>query len=293
MNYSWHDAWTWFIGPPLRIAAIVVTALIVQGLSRILIRRLVNRSIARQHTNVDRRAAATNGEADLLLDQRHAQRANAVGSLLLSTAVIAIWTVAVAMILEVLRIDVGPLLASAGIVGIALGFGAQALIKDYFSGIALILEDQFGVGDVVDVNGVHGTVEEVTLRITRIRDDAGVVWYVRNGEILKVANMSQGWSTASVIVPVAADVDLTDVRRVLDAMGDKLFNDPERGAALVTAPRYDGVELLTADVSRVRVKARTEPGQDLAAGRAILEAARSALSEAGIGLAGTEESGGM
>ena len=293
MNFSWHDAWTWFIGPPLRIAAIVVSAIVVQALSRIVIRRLVNRSIARQHINVDRRAAATNGEADLLLEQRHSQRANAVGSLLLSAAIITIWVIAIAMILEVLRIDIGPLLASAGIVGIAIGFGAQALIKDYFSGIALILEDQFGVGDVVELNGVQGTVEEVTLRITRIRDRAGVVWYVRNGEILKVANMSQGWSTASVIVPVAADVNLSDVQRVLNAMGDELFHDRERGAALVSAPRYEGVELLTADVSRVRVQARTEPGQDLVGGRVILEAARKALTDAGIALAGTEESGAM
>ena len=101
------------------------------------------------------------------------------------------------MILDVVGLPIGPLLASAGIVGVAVGFGAQSLVKDFLSGIFLILEDQYGVGDLVDTGmGTVGTIEAVGLRVTRLRDGSGVVWYVRNGEILRVGNHSQGWSTA-------------------------------------------------------------------------------------------------
>ena len=131
------------------------------------------------------------------------------------------------MILPLLGINVGPLLASAGVIGVALGFGAQTLVKDYLSGIFLIIEDQYGVGDLVDVGPVIGTVEEVALRFTRLRDQTGVVWYVRNGEILRVANRSQGWTLAIVDIPIAYDENIDKVREIVDKVADDMDDDPD------------------------------------------------------------------
>ena len=289
---SWSDVWTWISGWPLRIVAILLVAIIAQVVATTLINRFIERSIRVHGANVNRREAVReDGSIDRtrLLQERHAQRATSIGHLLRSAAIITIWTIAVTMILSTLHVDIAPLLASAGIVGIAVGFGAQALIKDYFSGIAMIMEDQFGVGDVVQVDGVTGTVEEVTLRVTRVRDASGVVWYLRNGEILKVANMSQGWTMAAVDIPVSGDADLNQVRGCIDSMGDTLYADDSRGATLITPPRYAGVERLAGDVITVRVTARTEPGQEVAASRAIRESARSALDKAGLVIPSQEQ----
>lgn len=280
------DVWTWFVGVPLRIALIGLVALGLQLVSAALIRRGIDRAVRRRTSTVSRReAVGADGTPDgslLLMQERHAQRSTAVGHLLRSVATVAIWTVAATMILDLLNVDIAPLLASAGIVGIAVGFGAQSLIKDYFSGISLIIEDQFGVGDVVEINGVEGTVEEVALRVTRLRDSNGVVWYLRNGEILRVANMSQGWTMATVTLPVSTASDLAEVERVVNAMGDELFADPRLGTHLVTAPRYLGVDRVTGDVTMVGVSARTEPGESVSSARAIRQAAKRAFQESGV-----------
>jgi moderate conductance mechanosensitive channel len=111
---------------------------------------------------------------------------------LTSSIVAAVWTVAVIVGLSEVGVNIAPLIASAGIVGVAVGFGAQALVKDYLAGIFIVIEDQYGIGDVVQLGEIIGTVEEVRLRVTRLRDESGVVWYVRNGELVRVANRSQG-----------------------------------------------------------------------------------------------------
>jgi small conductance mechanosensitive channel len=131
------------------------------------------------------------------LTTRTTQRAEAIGSLLRSVVTITIWVIAALTVLPLLGINIAPLVASAGIVGIALGFGAQSLVKDYIAGILLILEDQYGIGDEVEVDDVTGTVEYVSLRYTRLRDAEGVIWYLRNGDIQTVGNKSQGSAGAS------------------------------------------------------------------------------------------------
>ena len=280
------DVLSWFLGVPLRIALIGRVALGLQLFVTAVIRRGINRAVSRRTSTVSRReAVGATGTPEgklLLMQERYAQRSTAVGHLLRSVVTVAIWTVAVTMILSLLNVDIAPLLASAGIVGIAIGFGAQSLIKDYFSGISLIIEDQFGVGDVVDISGVEGTVEEVALRVTRLRDSNGVVWYLRNGEILRVANLSQGWTMATVTLPVSTSSDLGEVERVVNDMGDALFAEPILGAHLVTAPRYLGVDRVTGDVTMVGVSARTEPGESVSSARAIRAAAKRAFQESGI-----------
>lgn len=164
----------WFLGEPLRIIIIFLVAFVI----RFLVTRASNRVI--------RQAFGTN--------ERRDQRSSTISTVLNTITTVMIWGTAFLMALTVLGVNIGPLLASAGIAGVALGFGAQTLVKDYISGIFLIIEDQYGIGDEVEIGTVRGIVEAVALRTTRVRDEAGVLWYIRNGEILNVANFSQNTS---------------------------------------------------------------------------------------------------
>lgn len=174
----------WLTGAPLRVIAVVVVAFIAQAV----LTRLVHRTITAA-TRVPRIVRL--GDTNDLARMRADQRARAVGSLLTSSLVFAIWTVAMITALDQIGLDVAPLIASAGVIGVAVGLGAQSLVKDYLAGIFMVVEDQFGVGDVVNLGDVEGVVEEVRLRVTRIRTADGTTWYVRNGELIKVGNKSQ------------------------------------------------------------------------------------------------------
>ena len=159
---------TWFLGQPVKVAIVIILALA----ARLVLLRAVDR--------LTKRALSSSSRSD--------QRAATVSRLLHGTISSTVWIIALITVLAIVGINVGPLLASAGILGVALGFGAQALVKDYISGIFLILEDQFGLGDEVEIGAIRGTVEDVALRVTQVRDGEDRLWYIRNGEILNVAN---------------------------------------------------------------------------------------------------------
>jgi small conductance mechanosensitive channel len=216
------------------------------------------------------------------MGQRRQQRAESMGQLLRSVTTVTVVSVAILLILAELGVNIAPLLASAGVVGVALGFGAQSLVKDFLSGVSLIVEDQFGVGDVVDLGPATGTVEEVGIRITRVRDSSGVVWYVRNGEILRVGNRSQGWTLAVVDVAVAYDEDLDKVRRLIEQVGADMDSDPAYDAVLFGTPTYVGVERVSGDTVYVRVTAKAAPDERNAASRAIVERLKLTFDRAGI-----------
>ena len=152
----------------------------------------------------------------------------------------------------------------------------------YLSGIFMIIEDQYGVGDLVNLGEVTGTVEEVGLRITRVRDAAGQVWYVPNGEILRVGNQSQGWSTAYIDIPVAYDEDPTKVIAVLEGVIDEVEADPAWEADLLERPTVAGVNSITGGTMTIRMIAKCAPNTHWAIHRAILQAAMNALSAAGV-----------
>ncbi len=171
-----------------------------------------------------------------MLTQRTEQRANAIGTLLRSVVAIGVWSIALLTILPLLGIDIAPLLASAGVIGVALGFGAQTLVKDYLSGIFMIVEDQYGIGDLVDLGEVIGTVEEVALRYTRLRDLSGVVWYVRNGEVLRVGNRSQGWTLAVVDIPIGYDENIDRVREIVENVATDMDENPDYDDMLLGRP---------------------------------------------------------
>jgi moderate conductance mechanosensitive channel len=179
-------------------------------------------------------------------------------------------------------VNLGPVLATAGVGGVALGFGAQSLVKDFLSGIFMILEDQYGVGDVIDTGEAIGTVEEVSLRVTRLRDGQGVVWYIRNGEIVRIGNKSQGWSTAMVDIPVAYSENLDKVIPLIRTVLHDLDESPDWKDKLLEEPQVMGVESMTGSVVTIRVIAKTAPEQQYGVSREIRERVKAAFDEHGV-----------
>lgn len=281
----WETARDWLLGVPLQVLFILLCALIIQLVLTWGIRRIVTRASERaKHERLAqmRKITRTAELSDLLLTQRTEQRAAAIGTLLRSIVAITVWSIALLTILPLLGIDIGPLLASAGVIGVALGFGAQTLVKDYLSGIFMIVEDQYGVGDMVDVGPVIGTVEEVALRFTRLRDPSGVVWYVRNGEILRVANRSQGWTMAIVDIPIAYNEDLDRVRQIVESVAVDMDEDPNYDDLLLGRPMFAGVESVSGEAVIIRITAKAAPEQQVSVARTIRERMKMAFDRAGI-----------
>lgn len=192
--------------------------------------------------------------------QRRALRAATLGSMAKTITSVLIMSIAVLMIMSEFGFNAAPLLASAGVVGVAMGFGAQSLVKDFLSGIFMLMEDQFGVGDVVNVSPeVIGTVEDVSLRITRIRDASGVLWYVRNGEVLRLGNMSHGWAKVLLDIQVAYKEDLDRVKALMLDEAERMRLDPEWGSRIVDAPEWMGVEVFAPDGITLRMNMKTLP----------------------------------
>ncbi|MGW9405494.1 mechanosensitive ion channel family protein [Arthrobacter sp. NPDC055585] len=171
---------------------IILTALIVWLIARFLISKVVARAQKGSSLLRTQRLRWAHPVMRNLDHKRRAQRADTIGALLRSSVSVAIWTVAIIMVLDAVGINIAPLLASVGIVGIALGFGARELIRDALAGLFITIEDQYGIGDVIEVGDTTGTVQSVGIRITRLVDERGVIWYIRNGEFAKVGNRSQG-----------------------------------------------------------------------------------------------------
>ncbi len=188
------------------------------------------------------------------------------------------------MVLGQLGVDTTPVLASAGIVAAGIAFGSQALVRDFITGAFLVVEDQFGVGDTVDIGTVTGTIEAVGLRVTQIRDENGVLWYVRNGEIVRVGNKTQGWATATVDVPVPIKGDLEHVRAVLEPVALSLRSEPEWRDDLLEDPVVTGPESMGLDNVVLRVSARTPPTEKLHVERELRRRIHAAFKEQGYGI---------
>jgi small conductance mechanosensitive channel len=195
---------------------------------------------------------------------------------------IVLFMIGVAMVLDQVGIALGPLPASAGVVGLAIGFGAQSLVADYLSGLLIMVEDQYGVGDSVDLGEAVGEVEHVGLRLTHVRDLNGGLWHIRNGEILRVRNDSQEWARAVLDVAVAYDADLGTVHRVLEDTGRALRQDPDFADVLLEDPAVWGVQSLDADGVVVRLAVKTVPLQQWGVTRELRRRVKDALDEAGI-----------
>jgi small conductance mechanosensitive channel len=225
--------------------------------------------------------AAASVEVAMVAERRH-QRVRALGSILRSAASVTIFGIAGFVVLGDLGINLAPLLASAGVVGIAIGFGAQNLVRDYLTGIFMLLEDQYGVGDVISVGEATGTVETVTLRITRIRDVKGVVWHIRNGTIDQVGNKSQGWARAVLDYPVPYMADMATIRAVLAAVAEAAWEDPALRGVMLEKPEVWGAQDVSSSEVTMRMVARTAPLRQWETERELRARVKAALDAAGI-----------
>lgn len=278
-------AFEWLIQKPATIILIIVIGFIARWLTHRLINRLVQRSQAGGLPNMFSRGK--NGHAterDTLpgAGARREQRAGALGSLLRSIATGIIFAIVVLEVLDQFGINLAPLIASAGILGVALGFGAQSLVKDFLSGVFMILEDQYGVGDWVDLGEANGAIEAVGLRVTRLRDLNGTVWYVRNGEIVRVGNMTQNWARSVVDITVGYEADLDRVQELLKEIGDTLYHDSNFRGIILEPPEVWGVQRLDKDGVVVRMVLKTVPMQQWGVERQMRARVKYAFDTEGI-----------
>ena len=288
----WFDV---LITPAWQIAVTVVAGAVVLALLRRFIARTVRHlvdgapALSRNAGRLITRGLRQDGgqpDVSPLAAARRAQRAQTMGSALGSGATFLVSALVVVIVLGILQVNVGPLLASAGVVGVALGFGAQTLVKDFLAGISMLAEDQYGVGDVVDLGEASGVVEQVGLRVTQVRSLNGTLWFVRNGEIVRVGNMTQGWSRALVEVRVLADQDVQRVQRLLLRAAAEVAADPELGPAILEDAEVAGIEDLTAEGgAMLRVLIKTAPSRQWDVARALRARIRVTLHAEGIELA--------
>jgi moderate conductance mechanosensitive channel len=273
------EPWETLVGVPLRIVVILLVAALARFISHRLIDRYV-RNANKRHTERLKALGTVGGviaSATGYGSARHDQRMATAATITKSSVSFLIVGTALLMILDLLGIPLAPLLASAGVAGLAIGFGAQSLVKDTLSGVFMIVEDQYGVGDVIDTGTVVGTVEEVTLRITRMRDGDGVVWYVRNGEILRLGNRSQGWSVAVVDVQVAYTEDVARVTGILGAAIEPLVTEEPWKDLLLDPPSVTGIESMAQGLVTLRVAAKVRANERDTVQRELRTRIKSAL----------------
>jgi moderate conductance mechanosensitive channel len=285
-----HNDWLassagWLVAKPLKILLILVVAFVV----RLVVRKLIDR-LTSFPRNGDRKVPGllrplkerAPGILGATLTERRTQRAKTIGSVLKSLTSFLVWGLAAIQILGELGYQLGPILASAGIVGVALGFGAQNLVKDFLSGMFMMLEDQYGVGDVIDIGQASGVVESVGLRITTLRDAQGTVWYVRNGEVQRVGNKSQGFAVAVVDVPLNYSSDVERAVQVLENAAATSVSGEPLSSHVLEQPQVLGVESVTPEGITIRVSVKVKPGQQWTVQRALRASVIAKLEEAGF-----------
>lgn len=260
------DIAEFLVDKPLTIVLILAAATALNWVVRRAISRFVDR------------IAGSNAVSSM----RGGARARAIGSVLRSLSSVVILGVAVLTVLGELGIDLGPLLATAGVAGIALGFGAQTLVRDLLSGAAMLIEDQCGVGDIVDVGEATGIVEAVSLRAIRLRDVNGTVWHVPNGEIRRVGNQSQQWARALLDVSVAYGTDIRHAQLVIKQAADAMWDEEEWSTKILEAPEVWGVESLGIDGIDIRLVVKTQPAAQFQVKRELRIRLKEALDAEGI-----------
>ncbi len=269
---------------PARIIGIILAAMLIRWLLHRAIRRLTTSttraSMPALLKPLKERVHGTAEEGQFIPERRR-QRAEAIGSVLRSFVTAVTFTMAALLVMGELGFNLGPLLASAGIVGVALGFGAQTLVKDLIAGLFMLLEDQYGVGDTVDLGEATGVVETVGLRITTVRDNRGVLWYIRNGEIVRVGNKSQGWAMVVIDIPIGF-VNSEQAIGVLRAAAAELAADPTHATEFIEAPEVIGVEQLTVDGAVIRTIAKTTADSHIAVQRELRRALAEGLESSGL-----------
>lgn len=287
----------WVVERPLKVIVILLVAFVLNRFMRRLIARAEERMVRDRERKLSEREAeevadgrflhlqqrALEKTRDLALSaERSKQRAQTLTTVLESTATAVIFGLAVLISLAELEISLGPLIAGAGIAGIAIGFGAQAIVRDFLSGIFMLVEDQYGVGDIVDLGDATGVVEEISLRTTQIRDVGGTVWYIPNGEIRRVGNKSYNWARSVLDVTVAYDTDLELATRVIKEAADSVWHEHLESATILEEPEIWGVEDFGDNAIAIRLVVKTEPGEQWATSREVRRRIKYAFDREGI-----------
>lgn len=291
--FEWTDTNRhWLVEVPIRVTAYLIIALI----ARYLIHRAIDRATTGRNPKIVAEAQPDAGERSskkppLLrkanaakVAARRQQRAQTIGSVLKSTVSIVLLVWVVLTILNVFGVNIAPFIASAGVVGLAIGFGAQNLVRDFVTGVFMLLEDQYGVGDTVDLGEATGEVESVGLRITTVRDIDGTLWYVRNGEIARVGNMSQDYAVARIEVPVALNADLHEAERVALDAAREAIKDEAIAAKVIGEPEMLGVQTMSVDQATLRLTLKTKPNAQWSVQRRLRREILRAYDENGIDL---------
>jgi moderate conductance mechanosensitive channel len=271
---------------PLRVLLIVVIAYILVRISRLLVRRVVRRlqreETADKLTKLRHRTGLALLDTSPIPNVRRALRAETIGAVLRSILSVLIWATAGLMILEEIGINLAAIGIGVSIVGVALGFGAQTVVRDFLAGIFMLIEDQYGVGDVIDTGTATGTVEGVSLRTTRLRDAEGIVWHVANGEIRTLGNKSQQWSRVVLDITVAYDADIERATEVIKRGALALAEHPDYRGLITEEPEVWGIESVEADHVVIRLAVKTLPLEQWRVARALRARLKAALDDAGI-----------
>jgi small conductance mechanosensitive channel len=281
VTQRWHDFWRgeigeWIITRGLKIALLVIFAMLAA--------RFINWTAQK----ITRRIDADFQETDQLVRTESAKHRQAVASVISWVSIAVLFVVVAVDITDVLAIPVGSLVAPAAVLGAALGFGAQRVVQDLLSGFFIITEKQYGFGDLValTVAGIaapaEGTVEDVTLRVTKLRSTEGEVFTIPNGQIVKTMNLSKDWARAVIDIPVPTSADLTRVDDLLHGVSDKAMQDDSLRKLLLDAPQVMGVESIELDTVNLRMVARTLPGKQFEVGRRLRLLVVATLIRAGI-----------
>ena len=289
---AWARAAEWFVAKPLSILLVVVVA----GVVAMVVRRMISRSMNQlfsvsSEKKHNRKGKLRRRTSEVLLASgdtsvRTEARLETLTAVFRSIGTALVWFLALFFTLEVLGISLGPLLATAGIVGVALGFGTQTMVRDFISGFFIVAEDQFGVGDTIDVGGgAKGVVERITLRATHIRDPEGTMWHVANGQIVKVANKSQEWARALIDVVLPYDADISAVSDVMQEVADTIQSDPEWSSKIMERAEIWGIQEFDSDGVHVRMVIKTEPAAQFGVLRELRARMKETFDERGISFA--------
>lgn len=258
----------WLIDKPIQIGITILIGLIANWLLRKAITKAAHININKKPSKISSvlplRGKTANKSSEALSatqEQRRQSRMLTLAAVGRSAVSVVVWVWVCLAVLTYLGINVTPIVASAGVVGVALGFGAQSLVKDFLSGVFMLIEDQYGVGDTIDVGDIVGTVEDVSLRLTTLRDIHGTQWFVRNGEILRIGNFSQEYAVALINIPVALDENASAaIEAVTDAV-NAASQEPAINDVLLDSPIVDGVNSIGLDHMLIRARVTTLPDQ--------------------------------
>jgi len=271
------------VDKPLAVLGIIVGAVVVGKFARrmvkLLVRRLGRRRAYRGPGVLRRHTPPSLLDTGEMASTRAVQRIEALAVALAGAATFVVWLVAILASVRVLGVRIEPLLTSAGLIGVALGFGAQSLIRDFLAGVFILVEDQFGVGDWVDLGEVTGSVEAVTLRATRIRSVDGTVWHVPNGQIQRAGNMSQHWSRALLDIQIALDSDIDRARDAIKRVADEIWREDR---AIIEEPEVWGVQGLGPAGITIRLVAKTKPLEQWRITRVMRERIKAEFDREGI-----------